>query len=290
MEKVILKPWDEMVKKADSLAKANNNTKDIDSLLNPIKIKFYELFTELLKDEFEPTEFFELLLKLFLIAYPKQEDVFAYFQPEKFLLDYKNKPRPAALKEYLFSLQLNEKQLHRLLYTFLIILTEAEKKDKEFVYSRIFIETELGKLKKKTKEATTPVLTITKIEESTLEQNKKIAGEYLEFLSGCNVHNEKIMSDTDFHSLKDYTFHLIEFKTVPKKIKPIPQTKISSDFIRYTFYQIQFNIYGKKNQVRNIWIDFLHNVFGQFKEIEKNTTYQKFATRPKSYQQDIRKQ
>ena len=151
--------------------------------------------------------------------------------------------------------------------------------------SQIVIENN-ARINKKPEQKAAPESPLPKIEKPTLEQNKKTASKYLNFLTGCNIHKEKIMNDTDFQKLLNYTYHLIEFEALPTKIKPIPQTNISTEFLRYTFYLTHKELYGTK-RIKINWIDFLHNVFKQFQNVDKKTTKTKFSVKPSLYDKDI---
>jgi len=120
----------------------------------------------------------------------------------------------------------------------------------------------------------------------TLSNKKKIAKEYLLFLNFYNIHQKKIMSQSNFELLMRYTNYLIEHESLNDNIQPIPQIEISNEFLRYTFYLIHKELFGTK-RIKQIFIDFLHAVFSQFKNIEKSTTKTKFSVSPKSYDKDI---
>lgn len=115
---------------------------------------------------------------------------------------------------------------------------------------------------------------------------KSIALKRIAFLSGCNRMNEKIMSDNDFTRLTDYICSLIDTGTLPLDIRPISQTGVSNEYLRYTFYLIHKELYTTRF-IRPEWIDLLHAVFTQFREVEKDTTRKKFSTPPFHYDTDI---
>lgn len=135
-------------------------------------------------------------------------------------------------------------------------------------------ENQISKTSQQEQPTATAESPLPQIEKPILEQNKQIANEYLQFLKGYNIQKQKIMPDKEFQKLLDYTFHLIEFEALPKKIKLIPQTNISTETLRYTFYLIHKQLYGTK-RIKKVWIDFLHNVFSQFKNSDLNTCYKK---------------
>jgi hypothetical protein len=124
-----------------------------------------------------------------------------------------------------------------------------------------------------------------KLDTPLLEEEKKNAIKRIEFLSGCNVHKQLIMTAQDYKRLVDYVLHLIEFEALPKKIKPIPPTSISTEVLRYTFYMLHKQLYGT-NRIRNIWIDFLHSAFRQFESQSKTTTKTKFSSKPPLFDSD----
>jgi len=127
-----------------------------------------------------------------------------------------------------------------------------------------------------------------KTDVATLDENKKVAREMLNFLSGRNIQQEKIMSDQDFTKMINYTFHLIESDDIPPDIKKIPQVGVSNEFVRYTYYSIHKVLYGT-HRIHPSWIEFLHSVFTQFSNTSPNTTRTKFSKKPPMYQADMNK-
>lgn len=113
-----------------------------------IKVQLYQSVTSFfIEYGFEPSEFLQYLVNLFLIAYPNQEELRQYNLEGTEVLSYNNYiGRPAAVKAYLVSLKLKENQLHFLLKAFHHALIEAEKEIQEFAYTKVFIESELEKL------------------------------------------------------------------------------------------------------------------------------------------------
>jgi hypothetical protein len=99
--------------------------------------------------------------------------------------------------------------------------------------------------------------------------------------------NEKIMPDEDFARLTTYICTLIDTETVPPNIQPISQTGTTSEYLRYTFYLIHKELYTTR-PIRPEWIDLLHAVFIQFRDVEKATTRKKFSTVPTHYDTDIK--
>lgn len=145
MTEATLIHWSKIEKGIMEQAKSANINGD---LLYDFKTRIYKMATEILEpDEFEPSEFWELLVKCFFIAYPHQSDLPEDLRKEKFISTYEGKTRPHALKEFLLSLNLKPNQRYRLLDTLVVFIEEAEKKDKDFACSRIFVETELKRAK-----------------------------------------------------------------------------------------------------------------------------------------------
>jgi hypothetical protein len=126
-----------------------------------------------------------------------------------------------------------------------------------------------------------------KKDKANLDEQKSYATEHLAFLSGHNIKNEKIMTDTQYKQLLNYTYYLIEKETLPPNIKPIPQIGFASNGIRYTFYKIHEYLYGTQS-IKQTWIDFIHEVFSQFKNAAKTTTKAKFSEKPNSYEADLK--
>ena len=121
-----------------------------------------------------------------------------------------------------------------------------------------------------------------------LNEIKKMAKEMLNFMSGMNIHREKIMSDQNFDRMINYTFHLIETDNVLPNIKKIPQVGVSNEFVRYTYYSIHKAIYGTR-RIHPSWVTFLHEVFTQFSNTKAETTRTKFSKKPPMYQSDMSK-
>ena len=121
---------------------------------------------------------------------------------------------------------------------------------------------------------------------ATLNENKKVAKEMLNFMSGMNIQQEKIMSAENFSRMINYTFHLIETDDIPADIKKIPQISVSNEFVRYTYYCIHKALYGT-HRIHPSWIEFLHAVFTQFSNTSPNTTRTKFSKKPPMYESDM---
>lgn len=126
-----------------------------------------------------------------------------------------------------------------------------------------------------------------KRERPDFASQKGTARNFLNFFSGNNPQQDKIMKDDDYNRLLQMVDFLIENEKLPDKINKISQINISTGMIRYTFYLIHKELYTTKN-IKPEWIDFLHAVFEQFKNIEWNTTKTKFSVKPSSYQHDMK--
>lgn len=147
--------------------------------------------------------------------------------------------------------------------------------------SNIFSNEETAKAKAKKIKSPLP-----KKSKANLEEQKHFASEHLAFLNGYNLQGDKIMTDNNYKLLINYTFYLIEKEKLPTDIKPLPQIGFSSIGIRYTYYKIHEYIYGTQS-IRDNWIEFIHEVFSQFKNTSKSTTKAKFSTKPPSYDKDL---
>ncbi len=121
----------------------------------------------------------------------------------------------------------------------------------------------------------------------TDEEKEQAVREILNPLNGCNPQGEKIMTIPDFNRLIDYTLHLVLTGILPERIIIIPQTRISSKHIRYTYYRLHLKLFGKISPYRGNFVFFLHASFSQFKNIECSTTSSKFSDKPASYYSDF---
>lgn len=121
----------------------------------------------------------------------------------------------------------------------------------------------------------------------SIQKQKSIAQKHIAYLSGYNRKNEKIMSDEDFAKLVSSIYSLIDTGITPQNLQPIPQTGTTNEFLRYTFYLIHKELYSTR-PIRPEWIDLLHAIFIQFKDVERETTRKKFSTKPSYYDEDIR--
>lgn len=119
------------------------------------------------------------------------------------------------------------------------------------------------------------------------EELKSQAQEFLKHFNGYNVSNEKIMTAVDFNHLMEYTYYLIEHEEIPTDIIQIPQIRLSTGHIRYTFYLMHRSFYGTK-EIKPSWISFLKEVFSQFDIQEWGTLKTKFSVKPAKYDHDLR--
>ncbi|MBY0425203.1 MAG: hypothetical protein K2Q22_06170 [Cytophagales bacterium] len=124
--------------------------------------------------------------------------------------------------------------------------------------------------------------------QGNIYEMKKVAEKYLAYLHGNNLQKTKIMQNNDYERLLEYTFHLIENETLPENIKKISQLNIPSGYIRYTYYLIHKELYTTK-AIKTQWIDFLQQVFVEFKDTDWQTIKTKFSTKPNLYETDILK-
>lgn len=119
-----------------------------------------------------------------------------------------------------------------------------------------------------------------------VQEQQKIAYQHLSFMKGFNAQNEKIMTDTQFNQLVSFMNSLIETDLVPAIQHPLPQIKLPNNYIRYTFYLLHKTLYTTKS-IRESWINFLHDMFSQFKNNERATTKAKFSEKPSIYDADL---
>ena len=118
------------------------------------------------------------------------------------------------------------------------------------------------------------------------EEQKSTAFQHLTFFKGFNTQHEKIMTDDQFCSLIEAVNSLIELETVPTIDKQLPQINLPSNYIRYTFYLLHKSLYTTKS-IKDSWINFLHDMFSQFKNAERTTTKSKFSEKPPLYDTDF---
>jgi hypothetical protein len=125
------------------------------------------------------------------------------------------------------------------------------------------------------------------ISEIPLSKQLKIAKAHLNFLTGHNLQNEKIMSDEDFSKLLQYVTSFLTEKEVPVVTNRI-RTNISQDYLRYTIYRIYKDLHLKVPS-RDEWVSLLHSIFPQFDNSEESTTSKKFSKKPDLYDSDIKR-
>lgn len=125
------------------------------------------------------------------------------------------------------------------------------------------------------------------ISEIPLSKQLKIAKAHLNFLTGHNLQNEKIMTDDDYNSLLQYVTSFLTIKVVPVVTNRI-RTNISQDYLRYTFYRIYKDLHLKQPP-RDSWVSLLHAIFLQFDNTTESTTSKKFSNKPDLYDSDIKR-
>lgn len=128
-----------------------------------------------------------------------------------------------------------------------------------------------------------PKVIINKVQ---VQEQQKIAYQHLSFMKGFNAQNEKIMTDTQFNQLVSFMNSLIETDLVPAIQNPLPQINLPNNYIRYTFYLLHKTLYTTKS-IRESWINFMHDMFSQFKNNERATTKAKFSEKPSMYDADL---
>lgn len=119
-----------------------------------------------------------------------------------------------------------------------------------------------------------------------IQEQQKIALQHLAFMKGVNAQNEKIMSVEQFNQLIAAVSSLIENELVPAIGNPLPQIKLPNNYIRYTFYLLHKTLYTTKS-IKESWINFLHDMFLQFKNNERATTKAKFSEKPSMYDAEL---
>ncbi len=121
---------------------------------------------------------------------------------------------------------------------------------------------------------------------ASINEIKSQAQEFLKHFSGFNLQKNKIMSDSDFNRLLEYTFYLIEHDKLPPNIVSIPKIGLPAAHIRYTYYLMHKSFFDTK-EIKSNWIDFLQKVFYQFRNQEWQTIKTKFSSKPSKYDNDI---
>lgn len=124
------------------------------------------------------------------------------------------------------------------------------------------------------------------IQKTSAQQLKNNALKFYSFLSGYDRLNKKIMTDESFIKLSEYINVLIETEAVPAHIVPIPQTSFTNEYLRYTFYLIHKELYTTR-PIRIEWLELLHTVFTQFKDVDIETSRKKFSTIPTHFNKDV---
>jgi len=115
----------------------------------------------------------------------------------------------------------------------------------------------------------------------------RLAHKRLDFLSGCNPQNRKIISDADYNRLLLYTDSFLQTGGEVPADKQSISTETSIEHLRYTYYLL-YKEDCSRSIPRECFINFLHAVFSQFANTEKSTTTKVFSKAPKSYAQDVK--
>jgi hypothetical protein len=122
---------------------------------------------------------------------------------------------------------------------------------------------------------------------NTADKIKPNALEYLQILSGKNVHGQQIMFDADFKRLKSYVETMIEQGRLPEGLEPISQVQFPNSHIRYLFRCIHAEQYAER-KIQDHFIDFIHVVFPMFTG-KKEITKRKFGEEPTTWKPDLEK-
>ncbi len=125
-----------------------------------------------------------------------------------------------------------------------------------------------------------------KQQQRTIEDEIKIAHDYISFMDGTNHNNKPIMEKGEFETLKGYVATLIKEQKLPDNIKPFDTLNTSKGNIRYTFYLIHKKLYGIKPR-KSYFIDFLKQTFRQFEQTDLKTISTKFSVKPTNYDDDV---
>lgn len=115
----------------------------------------------------------------------------------------------------------------------------------------------------------------------------RLAHKRLDFLSGYNPQNKKIISDANYNQLLLYTDSFLQTGgEVPADLHSI-STATSIEHLRYTYYLL-YKEDCSRSIPRECFVNFLHAVFSQFANTEKSTTTKVFSKAPESYAQDVK--
>ena len=115
------------------------------------------------------------------------------------------------------------------------------------------------------------------------EEQMSVVKNRLNSFLGYNSDNKRIMTDKDYHHLIKLVASLISKQKVPALDKKI-HVEWPEDRIRYTFYEVYRDFWKKlklKKPTRDNWINFLKNVFDNFKECDLITITKLFSDPPK---------
>lgn len=124
-----------------------------------------------------------------------------------------------------------------------------------------------------------------KLTKTELSKNKQKARKFFQHFSGYNLHDEKIMSDDNFARLMSYIDYLVEHNSTPPGVQQIPTIKLSNEHIEHTFYLVHNELYTMR-PTRSEWIQFIKDVFFQFRDREFRTIKQKWQ-KPSTYDRDV---
>ena len=114
---------------------------------------------------------------------------------------------------------------------------------------------------------------------------KGIIEKHLKPFSGY-WNGSKIMSDVEYNRLLVDVAYMIQKERLPLGIRPIQRTTAPNTFIRKTFSNLHFEIYGRNRQ--KVWYEFIKNAFKQFEGTEISTIDKKFTLYDSDYEEDVK--
>jgi hypothetical protein len=121
-----------------------------------------------------------------------------------------------------------------------------------------------------------------------LDDKRDMILEILKPLSGI-WGNERILGPNDFEELITLTTYLINNKELPTLTLKVKKTKISNNFILFTFFRLYRSLYpGNNRLLRELWLNMIKQIFNQLSNHEDGTLYRIFSTKPVTYEQDLR--
>lgn len=124
-----------------------------------------------------------------------------------------------------------------------------------------------------------------KLTKTELSKYKQKARKFFQHFSGYNLRDEKIMSDDNYARLMSYIDYLVEHNSTPPGVQQIPTIKLSNEHIEHTFYLAHKELYTMR-PTRPEWIQFIKDVFFQFRDREFRTIKQKWQ-KPSTYDRDV---